>query len=453
MFPESTILIIDDEANHADAMAEALEKFGCKILKTTSGKDGLEMVESKHVDVVITDLKLPDGDGMNILLAAKQKHPDIEVIAVTGYPDIQTAVDAMQKGATNYLVKPVNLTELRTVVERALQRQRLTRRNVELERQLDERFGFQGITGTGPRMARIFEIVRQIASPNVTVLITGESGTGKELLAKAIHNNSPRKNSNFVALSCASLSESILESELFGHEKGSFTGATTQRKGRFEYANHGTLFLDEVGDMPMATQVKLLRVIETREIMRVGSNEPIKVDVRLLAATNQELEKLVKEGGFREDLYFRLNVVNIKLPPLRERREDIPLLIDAFIRDFNFMHGKRIAGITPDARAVLSRYDWPGNVRELKNGIESMVVVSRHDMLDMDDIPGHIRSKEMALAPPTVGTLAGMSLEEAEQELIRQTLALTGGNREETAKRLKIGERTLYRKLEKYGLR
>ena len=453
MFPDSTILIIDDEANHATAMEEALGKFGSKILKATSGKEGLDLLDSKHVDVVITDLKLPDTNGLDVLLAAKQKHPDVEVIAVTGYPDIQTAVDAMQKGATTYLVKPVNLTELRTVVEKALQGQRLARRNLDLERQLDERFGFQGIIGTGPLMARIFEIVRQIAPTNVTVLITGESGTGKELLAKAIHNNSPRKNSNFVALSCAALSESLLESELFGHEKGAFTGAGAQRKGRFEYANHGTLFLDEVGDMPMPTQVKLLRVIEAREIMRVGSNETIRVDVRLLAATNQELEKLVKEGRFREDLYFRLNVVNITLPPLRDRREDIPLLMDAFIRDFNFMHGKRIGGITADARAVLSRYNWPGNVRELKNCIESMVVVSRHDMLDMDDLPGNIRSKELALAAPTVGTLAGMSLEDAERELIRQTLALTRGNRQETAKILRIGERTLYRKLERYGLK
>jgi two-component system response regulator HydG len=453
VFPDSTILIIDDEEAHADATAEALQPFGCKILKATSSKQGMEIIESSHVDVLITDLRLPDGDGLDILLSAKQKHPDIEIIPVTGYPDVQTAVEAMQKGAATYLVKPVNLAELRTVVEKALQKQRLARRNIELERQLDERFGFQGIIGTGPRMVRIFEIVRQIAPTSVTVLISGESGTGKELLAKAIHNNSPRKNNNFVALSCAALSESILESELFGHEKGAFTGATMQRKGRFEYAHNGTLFLDEVGDMPLSTQVKLLRVIETREIMRLGSNVPLKVDVRLVAATNQDLEKLVKENVFREDLYFRLNVVNIKLPPLRERREDVPLLIDAFIRDFSFMHGKRIAGMTPEARAVLSRYDWPGNVRELKNCIESMVVVSRNDMLDIDDIPENIRSKELVPALPTVGTLAGLSLEEAEKELIRQTLALTGGNREETARRLRIGERTLYRKLDKYGLR
>jgi two-component system response regulator HydG len=453
MFPDSTILIVDDEQGHATATAEALEPFGCKVLIATTGRQGRNLLDSSPVDVVITDLKLPDTDGMEVLLAAKEKSPDIEVITITGYPDVHAAVEAMQKGAATYLVKPVNLAELRAVVEKALQKQELARRNVELQRQLDERFGFQGIIGTGQRMVRIFDIVRQIAPTNVTVLITGESGTGKELLAKAIHNNSPRKNNAFVALSCAALSESILESELFGHERGSFTGATAMRKGRFEYANHGTLLLDEVGDMPMSTQVKLLRVIETREIMRVGSNEPIKVDVRLLAATNQDLEKLVKEGKFREDLYFRLNVVHVKIPPLRERREDIPLFIDAFIRDFSFMHGKRLAGIAPEARVVLSRFDWPGNVRELKNCIESMVVVSRRDLLDIDDIPENIRSKELVPAIPTIGTLAGMSLAEAEKELIRQTLALTGGNREETARLLKIGERTLYRKIDRYGLR
>ncbi len=452
MYPDSTILIIDDEQNHAAAMAEALDKLQCKILQTTSGKQGLEIIQSKPVDVVITDLKLPDTNGMDVLHIAKQKHPDIEGIAITGYPDTQAAADAKERGAA-YLVKPVSLDVLRTLVERSLEKQRLARRTLELERQLDERFGFPGIIGTGPRMVRIFEIVKQIAPTNVTVLVTGESGTGKELLARAIHNNSPRRHNNFVALSCAALSESILESELFGHEKGAFTGATAQRKGRFEFADHGTLFLDEVGDMPLPTQIKLLRVIEMREIQRVGSNDPVKVDVRLVAATHQDLDKLVKDGRFREDLYFRLNVVNLKLPPLRERREDIALLIDKFMKELSLMHGKRIAGITDEARSVLSRYDWPGNVRELKNCIESMVVVSRDDLLDIDDIPDHIRSKELVPAIPTVGTLAGMSLEDVEREAIRQTLNLTNQNREEAAKILRIGERTLYRKIDRYGLR
>jgi two-component system response regulator HydG len=271
-------------------------------------------------------------------------------------------------------------------------------------------------------------------------------------VAKAIHNNSPRKARPFVGLNCAALSEGILESELFGHEKGAFTGADTQRRGRFEYADHGTLFLDEVGDMPMTTQIKLLRVIEEREIMRVGSNEPIEVDVRLIAATNSSLEELVRRKDFREDLYFRLNVVRLHLPPLRARHDDIPLLIDAFIRHFSEEHGTKVAGMTSEARAVLYRYDWPGNVRELKNCIESMVIISRSDILDVEDLPPHI-----AAAPdggsPLQEITAGMSLEEAEKILILRTLEMTHGNREEAARILKIGERTLYRKLDKYGLK
>ncbi|NOZ23574.1 MAG: sigma-54-dependent Fis family transcriptional regulator [Planctomycetes bacterium] len=448
----ATILVIDDEEGHAEATAESLERVGHRCIIANSGEEGLRILSEEPVDLIVTDLKMHDVDGMEILETAKRKFPDIEVIMVTGYPDYDSVVEAMQKGAATYLRKPVNIDELRTVVEKSLQKQALARRNVQLEAQLDEKFGFEGIIGSTPPMRKIFQQVRQIAPTTATVLITGESGTGKELIASAIHNNSPRKNNAFVALNCAALSESILESELFGHEKGAFTGADSMRKGRFEFANHGTLFLDEVGDLPIETQIKLLRVIEQREITRVGSNTPIKVNVRLLAATHQDLEALVEEKKFRQDLYFRFNVVSIHLPPLRERRDDIPLMINAFIREFTEIHGKQVEGIDPEAREILCGYSWPGNVRELKNSIESMVVVSTGKTLTVADIPDSI-PREKTEVQISTGLVAGMSLEDAEKELIRATLDMTHGNREETAKILKIGERTLYRKLEKYGLR
>jgi two-component system response regulator HydG len=300
-------------------------------------------------------------------------------------------------------------------------------------------------------MDRVFETLRQVAPTNATVLILGESGTGKELVAKTIHQNSPRRNAPFVGLNCAALSESILESELFGHEKGAFTGATQTRRGRFEYANHGTLFLDEVGDMPIATQIKLLRVLEEREIVRVGSNVPLKVDVRLIAATNQDLEQAVKAGKFRQDLYFRLKVVTVALPPLRERAADVPLLIDAFVHEFAREHGKPVAGMAPEARRLLMGYAWPGNVRELKNVVEQMVVTAKGPLLTADEVPPEILAKKRE--PRPIEGLAGMSLDDVERELIQSTLELTQGNREEAARMLGIGERTLYRKIKKYQLR
>ena len=453
------VLVIDDEPGHAEATAEALERVGFHCDLATSGRDGLARIKNDNVDIVITDLAMDDVDGMAILEAAKAHAGDIEVIMITGHGSERIAVQAMQKGAYHYLAKPFDMDELRTVIQKAAEKQQLVRHNVELRRQLDKRFGLSGIIGNAAAMQRIFDTLQQVAMTHATVLIQGESGTGKELLARAIHQNGRRKDRLFVGLNCAALSEGILESELFGHEKGAFTGADRQRQGRFEYANGGTLFLDEIGDMPLSTQIKLLRVIEEREILRVGSNEPIKVDVRLIAATNQDIEELVRLKRFREDLYFRLNVVRVSLPPLRERREDIPLLIDAFIREFAETHSKQIAGIEPDAHRALCRHDWPGNVRELKNSIESMVVMSRGERLTLRDLPDAVLSAteglEDARHAPASGlhVTPGTSLEAMEKELIRRTLETVGGNREEAAKQLKIGERTLYRKLDRYGLR
>jgi len=448
----TVILVIDDNEEHASATAEALQKVGYKCRIATSGKEGLKIIEAGEIDIVITDLIMHDIDGLQILKTTKERLPEAEVILITGYGTVETAVDAMQKGAATYLLKPININHLRAEVNKLVEKQGLVRNNKELHKQLDEKYGLSGIIGNSPKMQKVLNIVNQISGTTATILITGESGTGKELISKIIHNNSLRKNNPLVVLNAAAIPESLLESELFGHEKGAFTGAMYQRKGKFEYANHSTLFLDEIGDMPLSTQVKLLRVIEDGVVTRVGSNESIEVDVRLLAATNQDLEKLINEGKFREDLYFRLNVVSVKLPPLRERLEDIPLLIDAFLREFSQTHNKKVSIISPEARKILYKYPWPGNVRELKNCIESMVVVSTKNAIDVEDIPDHIlqRSSETSTVPSLV---AGITIEEAERELIKSTLVTVGGNREEAAKMLGIGERTLYRKLDRYGLK
>ena len=444
-----TVLIIDDEENLAQAYAEALERAGCECIVTTSGTDGLEQLDQQKIDLVLTDLVMHPVDGMDVLRAAKRVSPESEVIVITGHGTVKNAVQAMQQGAFNYLLKPIDLDELRAIVKEALEKVHLKQDNAELRRQLDAKFSYEGIVGNNPRMVRIVETLKHIAPTNATVLIYGDSGTGKELVARAIHTNSPRKNRPFVALNCAALSEGILESELFGHEKGAFTGADTLRKGRFEYANHGTLFLDEVGDLPPSTQVKLLRVIEQREIMRVGSNAPIKVDVRLVAATNRNLEEMVQERKFREDLYFRLKVVTVALPALRERREDIPLLIDAFVHEFAKQHGRKISQVTGKVREILMHQEWPGNVRQLKNTIESMVVVTRDDVLDVDDLPYDVAPVQVQ---PAASLAPGMTIEEAERRLIAGTLESTNGNRAEASKLLGIGERTLYRKIKEYNL-
>ena len=444
------ILIVEDDRPQADAVAEALERLGHHCVVVTEPRRALEILRDDNFDLVITDLVMHEVNGMEILQEARRADPTAEVIMVTGHGTIETAVQAIRQGASDYITKPLNLSELRDRVAKALEHRHLVRRTAQLSEQLHERFGFEGILGQSAVMRRIIQVCRQIAPTDATVLIEGESGTGKELIAKALHNNSPRKNGNFVALNCAALSEGILESELFGHEKGAFTGALASRKGRFEHADGGTLFLDEVGDMPVATQIKLLRVIENREIVRVGSNEPRRVDVRLLSATNQKLDELVKNGRFREDLYFRLKVVRIVLPPLRDRREDIPLLVDHYLRRLAAEHGKTIRGITPEVLRLLAAYDWPGNVRELVNTLETMVVLAQGEMLDVADVPAEMRP---ATPPaPAIGLQPGMSLEDAERMLIEQTLAYTAGNRQQAAQTLGIGERTLYRKIKQYGL-
>jgi two-component system response regulator HydG len=432
-----------------------LERIGFSCHVATSGPEGAKRIEEGVYDVVITDLVMNEIDGLEILNRSKRELPDAEVILITGHGTIPSAVAAMQQGAFNYLLKPLDLGQLRAVAERAAQNARLRQANVELKRRLDERFGFEGVIGDSPQMHDVIERLKRIAPTNASVLIQGETGTGKELVAQAIHQNSPRKNRPFVALNCAALSENILESELFGHVKGAFTDASTDRVGKFEYAHGGTLFLDEVGDMPTATQIKLLRVLENSEITRVGSNDPIKVNVRILSATNQNLEDAIAAGTFRSDLYHRLKVVTVRLPTLRERSGDIPVLVDHFVKSFAKKHGKQIRGVAPPARRKLMAFEWPGNVRQLRNVVESMVVVDYDGLLDVDDLPEEL-SGAATSAPETpaasLASLVGRPLEDVERLFIIETLRVNGGNREEAARMLGIGERTLYRKIKEYHL-
>jgi two-component system response regulator HydG len=453
--PPAEVLIVDNDQPHAETVAESLSRVGFHCRVATSGKEGARVIEETPFDLVITDLVMNDIDGLGILARSKADQPDAEVILMTGHGTVPSAVEAMRSGAFNYLLKPLDVAQLRASAEKAVESSRLKRTNLELKRRLDERFGFEGVVGDSPQMRDVIERLKRIAPTNASVLIQGETGTGKELVAQAIHHNSPRKNKPFVALNCAALSENILESELFGHVKGAFTDASTDRVGKFEYAHGGTMFLDEVGDMPLPTQIKLLRVLENGEVTRVGSNSSVKVNVRILSATNRNLEDSITAGTFRSDLYHRLKVVTIRLPTLAERSQDIPILIDYFLKQFTARHGKQIRGMSPAARRKLLSFDWPGNVRQLRNVVESMVVVDYDGLLDLDDLP-----EELSGPPEPVGNhstalltaLVGKPLTEIEKLFVAETLRIAGGNREEAAKMLGMGERTLYRKIREFGL-
>jgi two-component system, NtrC family, response regulator HydG len=449
------VLIIDDYAPHAEAVAETLQLAGYECSIATSGSEGARKIEHGEFDVILTDLRMEDTDGLAIVRKARQELPDAEVMVITGHGDVKTAVEAIKQGASNYLTKPVDTAELRAILERVAQRLRLARAHRELKRQLDEKFGFEGVIGNSPRMNEVIAKLKAVAPTSATVLILGETGTGKELVAQAIHNNSPRKDKRFAAKNCTALNENLLDDELFGHEQGAYTGADRARKGLFEYANGGTIFLDEIGDMPMTLQAKLLRVLETQEVLRIGSNEPIKVNVRVVSATHRDLEAAVREGKFRQDLYFRLKVVTIRLPPLRERREDIPLLAAHFIKEFTRRHGKQVSGIAEPLRRLMAAYDWPGNVRELRNEIESMVVQDQDGVLNVDDLQEESGLRRLQAPTNHVAgpaNLVGRPLTEVERYYIEQALELTRGNREEAARMLGIGERTLYRVIQDWKL-
>ena len=447
------ILIVDDDEDHAEALADGLDLEGYACTIVTSGRAAIEKMGESSFEAILTDLVMHDLDGLEVVHQARSLQPEAAVLLITGHGSVETAVDAMRRGAFDYIEKPVRLAELRTRLSRAIEDRSLRRTNRELRQQLDRRFGLKGLVGQSPAMQRVYEIVRQVASTNATVLILGESGTGKELVAQAFHQQSPRSERRFVPVNCAALSEGLIESELFGHVKGAFTGAVAPNEGRIVYADGGTLFLDEVGDMPLDTQAKLLRVLETREVQPVGGNKTRSVDIRLLAATNRDLEGRVKEGKFREDLLYRLKVVAVELPPLRERAGDVPQLVDHFLHEMAERHGREIRGISPEARAELVRYSWPGNVRELRNVMENMVLLARSDVLDVEDIPVNVR--DGARTHSVSGgefALAGRSMAEVERALIEANLSFVDGNRQKAAALLGIGERTLYRKIKEYGL-
>jgi two-component system response regulator HydG len=454
------LLIVDNEAAHARAMTESLEKVGYRCEVATRGPDAAKLIERETFDIIITDMVMNEVDGMQILSLARQRLPDCEVVLVTGHASVPLAVEAMQKGAFNFLEKPITPARLRAIVEKAADAVGLKRTNTELRQRLDERFGFEGIIYTSAAMQNVIDRLRRIAATDATVLVTGESGTGKEMIAQAIHQNSPRRAKRIVALNTRAVSEHLVESELFGHVKGSFTDAVSDRVGAFEYANGGTLFLDEVGDMPMSTQIKLLRVLEEHKITRVGDNKPIKVNVRLISATNRPLEEMVANGSFRNDLYFRLKVVTVVLPPLRDRRDDVIPLMDHFRKIFLRRYEKPASHFTPAVTKRFFTYDWPGNVRQLRNFVETMVVLDTDGVLGEDDLPPELMEDEAGggdtQVPISVGAsmaesaLLGQPLAAIEKWAIEETLRLTGGNREEAAKVLGIGARTLYRRLDQY---
>ena len=452
MSEKPVILIVDDDKNTRDGLQRALQRH--YTVKTAESADAALAIlgGESAVDVMLSDLRMPGTDGLGLLRRVNAQHPQTLCILLTAYGSVETAVEAMKQGAYDFLTKPINLDHLDMLVARALRARDLEKKIETLEIQLNEKFGMENIIGESPAMKQVFELIQQTAPTQASVLIQGPSGTGKELVAQAIHRLSTRAKGPFVAVHCAALSATLLESELFGHEKGAFTGATVQRKGRFEMADGGTLFLDEISEIDPSIQVKLLRVLEERTFERVGGEETIETDIRVIAATNRDLRAYVSQGKFREDLFFRLNVVDITLPPLAERADDIPLLADRFLKEYCAKNGKQIEGLTPDAVNLLVSYDWPGNVRELRNTLEKMVVLARSERLSARDVPANIReavkgsSAGTARAPLlTVGSLA-----ETERRKIMAVLEKNGGNRTRAADELGISRRTLHRKLREY---
>ncbi|MDY7019421.1 MAG: sigma-54 dependent transcriptional regulator [Chloroflexota bacterium] len=439
------ILVVDDEAIVRESLCDWLSDLGYQLFSAENGPKALEIIKKEHPGIAITDLMMPGMDGIELMRRAKEIQPNIEVVIITAYGSIPTAIAAMKEGAYDYIEKPFCPERAELLVKKLAEHQELVEENLSLRQRLEDHYRFENIIAKSSKMQRIIEIIKTIAKSNATVLITGESGTGKELVARAIHSQSHRRSKSFVAVSCAALPESLLESELFGHEKGSFTGAYSQKKGKFEFANGGTLFLDEIGEMSTNIQVHLLRVLEEKEFTRVGGNELIKVDVRVVSATNKDLKIAIEEGRFREDLYYRLNVVAIELPPLRERKEDIPLFAEHFLHKFAQENQKEVTDFSPEAMEFLLNYDWPGNVRELENVIERAVILAKDSLITIHDLPHENMS-------PTRLAVAGKELREVEKNHILNVLSQTGGNYSEAARILGITRMTLYNRARDYGL-
>jgi len=442
-------MIVDDEKNTREVLKWALESTGAEVFLAENGEQALVKLGNLPVDLVISDLKMPKMDGMELLTHVHEEFPDADFVMLTGHGTVETAVDAMKKGAFDYLIKPVNIDELQLLVDRVFDQKSLKQENERLRREVDDKYGFDSIVGHSAPMENIFEKIRQVAPTKASVLIQGETGTGKELIAKAIHFNSNRRRKPFVAVNCGALTQTLLESELFGHEKGAFTGAIKQKAGRFEVANGGTIFLDEIGETTPELQVRLLRVLQEQEFERVGGTKPVKVDVRIIAATNRDLKKEVEAGRFREDLYYRLNVIRIDIPALRERADDIPLIANHYLKQFNREHGKNLE-FNPKTTAMLQNFHWPGNVRQLRTVVESAVILTSGREIQPKNLPEELRTEKIASGG--VKLRVGMTVEDAERELIKATLADFQGYKAKAARTLGLGRKTLYRKLQQYGI-
>lgn len=446
-----SVLIIDDEESQLQSLKTFLSKRDYKIYTAIDGESGIKIIWDNQIDVVLTDFKMPGMDGHTVLKNVKSINPEIDVVVMTAFGTIESAVSLMKDGAFDYLTKPIDLDELENILNRIRERRFLISENKLLREQLQEKFRFESIISRSKAMEIVLSTAARVAQTKSTVLIRGESGTGKELIAKAIHFASPRKNKPFITVNVASLSENLLESELFGHEKGSFTGAINQRIGRFEEADGGTIFIDEVGDIPLPIQVKLLRAIQFGEVQRIGSNSTLKTDVRIIAATHRDLEEMIKSNEFREDLYYRLNVVTINLPPLRQRKDDIPLLVDHFIQKFSSTIGKNVTGISKEALDQLIKYDFPGNIRELENMIERAIVLTRDQIITKDDLPisNNEKSNFRAFNPYDLEDNYETKMKLFEKAMISEALNRTNGNKSAAARLLGITERHLRSRLER----
>jgi two-component system NtrC family response regulator len=449
------ILIAEDEKNQRDLLEGFLKKEGFSVDAVANGREALQKLEGNFFDIALIDYKMPELDGLQTLREIRRLYPDLPVVMMTAYGTVETAVASMKEGALDYLTKPVDLEELLLILQKVMERSSLIRENKELRARLQERYMFNNIVYGSPKMEEVMGLVARVAPSQATVLIRGESGTGKELIANAIHYTSPRSKKPLVKVSCSAIPETLLESELFGHEKGAFTGATQRRIGRFEEAESGTIFLDEIGDLSPSIQVKLLRILQEKEFQRLGSNLTLKTDVRVITATHRNLEEAVKNGYFREDLYYRLNVISIHLPPLRERKEDIPLLIDYFLKKYSTENQKSLSDISKEARAMILRYSYPGNVRELENLIERAVVLCRGEVITTQDLPFHLqegKSEGLREFPKKEKSLPE-SLEEIEKDLIIKALHQHQGVQTKAAESLGISERVLRYKMKKYRIR
>jgi two-component system NtrC family response regulator len=448
----ATILVIDDEEVQREALAAHLRKQGYEVLGAENGRRGIELLREHLVELIITDGRMPELDGMGVLREARRLNPAVEVVLVTAYGSVAGAVDALRDGASHYLEKPIDLDELDQIISRALEHHHLVAENQDLGKRLDAQVELRGILSADPGMQQALSVVARAAPSRATVLIRGESGTGKELVARALHAASPRREGPFVAFNCAALNENLVESELFGHEKGAFTGAERQRIGRFEQAHGGTLFIDEVAEIPLEVQVKLLRVLQERQVERLGGSQPVAVDVRLVAATHRDLEERVRRGQFREDLFYRLNVVGVHLPPLRQRRGDIPVLANAFLEHFCRENGRQLEGFSREAMDALMRHSYPGNVRELQNLVERAVVMARDRTITTRDLPPELQRAEAPAPAGEAHTLAER-VEQLERQAIAEALEQARGVQSRAAALLGLTERNLRYKLKKYGIK